>query len=403
MIPESIRLAANVVQALRPTGLQLTRSLLGDESSRSVEHCPHSEFQLLAPDALPRSASTLAHLLLPAVPRRLPAWVRLQPPLKPAARLFLRPSKVYRYRPARPMVDPSPDQVWFFLNGICTDRQVLMLNAAYLSELFRRPLTLLHNSTCGVVPDLLECALGKGWNGVTEAARMAFAPVYSALKRPECQRVVLLAHSQGTIVAGVLLWLLRGLYPPTADELLDGEPRCPEQRLARQLADRWGFPCALSNPQRARSPAIIKPPLTLAELAKLEIYAFANCASLMGPIERKPRLPYIESYGNEFDVVARLGVLAPNTGPGAVRVGGERFVRRDAWGHLLNAHYLHAMEQEWRGSKDVALRTGLRPLPGNHARQPRLFEYFGGASPATLAVTPSGLKASGSDQQHVAA
>lgn len=122
----------------------------------------------------------------------------------------------------------------------------------------------------------------------------------------------------------------------------------------------------------------MQPPLTLAELSKLEIYAFANCASLMGAVDRKARAPYVESYGNEFDLVARLGVLAPGRGPGAVRIGGERFVRQNTWGHLLNAHYLHAMEQEWRSG---TLHGGLRPLPGNTARTPRLFGYFGGASP----------------------
>lgn len=383
MVPESIRLAANVAQALAPLGLQFRRSLIGDAESRSVEHCPHTEFRLLSPDALPRSALTLAHMLIPAVPRRLPAWARVRPALKPAVRLLLRPSKVYRYRPVRPRPDPTPEQAWFFLNGICTDRNVLMLNAAYLTELFDRPLTLLHNSTCGLVPDLLECALGKGWNGVTEAARMAFAPIYSALKQPGCQRVVLLAHSQGTIVAGVLLWLLRGLYPATAEELLDGEPRCPEQRLARELAERWGFPCALNPAQRATSPAAVKPPLTLAELAKLEIYAFANCASLMGAVDRAARLPYIESFGNEFDAVARLGVLAAARGPAAARIGGERFMRPGAWGHLLNAHYLHAMERDWRAD---AIGPALRALPGNTRESPRLLGYFGAASPPALGV-----------------
>jgi hypothetical protein len=128
----------------------------------------------------------------------------------------------------------------------------------------------------------------------------------------------------------------------------------------------------------------VRPPLTLDELSKLEIYAFANCASLMGPIDRKAQAPYIESYGNEFDALARLGVLAPATTAAAVRIGGERYVRRGAWGHLLNAHYLYPMEQEWRARREGALLTGLRPLPGNRARQPRLFGYFDGSSPPAL-------------------
>lgn len=389
MFPESFRSVLNLAQALRPTGLQLPRSLLGDPESWSTESCPPTELQLLEPANWLKAAQTLAQLVVPGVPKRLPGWVRLRPALKPVLRLFRRPSKVYRYRPAIVRPDPTPDQAWFFINGIGTDKNLLMLNAAYLTDLFQRRLTLLHNPSCSLLPDLAECTVGKGWSGVSEAARLAFAPIYVALKQPACRRVVVLAHSQGTITAGVLLWLLRGLYPPTAAVLLEGEPRCPEQRVARTLAHKWGFPCAESAAQKSASPRSIKPPLTREELAKLEIYAFANCASLMGPIDAKAGLPYIESYGNEHDVIARLGVLAPPAGRDGGRIGGERFMRRNAWGHLLNAHYLFPMEQEVRARRrGETPEFALRPLPGNSNRRPRLFDYFGGASPPAYAATP---------------
>lgn len=387
MLPESLRSVLNVAQALRPTGLQLPRSLLGEPDSWSVKTCPPTELQLLEPGNWLKAAQTLAHLAIPAVPKRLPSWVRLRPALKPTARLFLRPSKVYRYRPAILRPDPTPDQAWFFINGVGTDRNLLMLNAAYLTELFQRRLTLLHDPSRSLLPDLAECALGKGRRGVSEAARLAFAPIYVALKQPSCRRVVLLAHSRGSVVAGVLLWLLRGLYPPTASALLEGEPRCPEQRVARVLAHKWGFPCAEAVARTSAAPGSIKPPLTRQELSKLEVYAFANCASLMGPIDRQSGLPYIESYGNEHDVVARLGVLARGTDLRTPLIGGERFMRRDAWGHLLNAHYLFPMEQEYRArQRGETPPSALRPLPGNAHRHPRLFEYFGGASPPAYAA-----------------
>lgn len=401
MIPETIRQAAHAFEAMRPVGLQIGRSIFGEPASRDPAFCPTTEFQLIEPDSWMRAAETLAHLAVPGIPRRLPAWARLQPRLKPAVRMVLRPSKVYRYRPARPLPDPSPDQAWFFINGICADRQVLMLNAAYLTELFRRPLTLLHDATCSLLSDLYACAFGKGSDGVCEAARMAFAPIYVALKEPRCKRVVLLAHSQGSVVTSVLLWLLRGLYPPTAEELLEGVPRCPEQRVARDLAERWGFPCAQAAHGRPRSASSVRPPLTRDELAKLEVYTFGNCASLMGFVDRKARLPYLESYGNEFDAIARLGVLGSGEGPREARIGGERFVRRGAWGHLLNAHYLHPMEQEWHALKDGRPNLGiaLKALPFNEARLPRLFEYFGGASPAPRVVPiPAGPRAAATEE-----
>ena len=47
--------------------------------------------------------------------------------------------------------------------------------------------------------------------------------------------------------------------------------------------------------------------LTGEELAKLEVYCFANCANRMetiGTWQGRP-VPWIESYGNEKDIVAR--------------------------------------------------------------------------------------------------
>lgn len=389
MLSESIRTATNAYQALRATDLHIGRSIFGDAASRHTATCPPTEFQLVEPDALLRSARTLAQLAIPGRPRRLPAWVRLRPQLKPAVRMVLRPARVYRYRPAHPLSDPTPDQAWFFLNGIGTDRQVLMLNAAYLTELFGRPLTLLHDPTCSLLSDLVECTFGQGSEGVCEAARMAFAPIYVALKEPRCTRVVLLAHSQGSVVAAVLLWLLRALYPPGAQEVLDGEPREPEQHLARTLAEHWGFPRAQPGAGRRHAMDTVSPALSREELRKLEIYAFGNCASRMSPFEREDRLPYIESYGNEFDAIARMGVLAPGEAPRGSCIGGERFIRRGAWGHLLNAHYLYPMEREWRAARNGPLETGLRPLPFNQAHEPRLFGYFGGQSAPAL-LLPQG-------------
>lgn len=78
-------------------------------------------------------------------------------------------------------------------------------------------------------------------------------------------------------------------------------------------------------------------------MRKLEMYCFANCATEMrsAPVKIGGKNgvgpAWIESYGNEMDIVARLGVLADSTGPGGVRIGGDRYIRNAAWGHLLNA------------------------------------------------------------------
>ena len=168
--------------------------------------------------------------------------------------------------------------------------------------------------------------------------------------------------------------------------------------MARKLAKRWNFERTMRAAQAGRDPQPAEPAsfewpgygrrqpeaVTPEELRKLEIYCFANCASEMVQIKvgggKGLPVPWIESYGNENDIVARLGVLANVTGPGSVRIDGDRY-KRDAWGHLLNAHYLYPM-MEARGHGDPA--GGLVPLEGNRLSRPRLFAYLDAKSPPPL-------------------
>lgn len=384
MVSQAIGKVFKAARMFGPQRRTLQRGLLGDPESRSPEYCPYSEFQLSQVSNWSKAAQTLAHLLIPASSQRPPRWVRHRPRLKPVVRLLLRPTKVFRYHDTHCWPDPTPDQAWFFLNGIGADRHVLLLNAAYLGKLFGRPLTLLHNASCGLLADLAECTVDRGSRGIAEAARKAFAPIYVALKQPSCKRVILIAHSQGTVVTSVLLWLLRALYPATAAQALNGEPGCPEQQVAQHLAHQWGFPSADEAARRGeqRGSAAVRPPLSAHELAKLEIYTFGNCASGMSAIDKHRSLPFIESFGNEHDPLARLGVLASDTGHSFAPIGGERYLRPQAWGHLLNAHYLHPLERDRQDQ--VAGLARLVGLPGNRLQGPRLLEYLQGQTPPAL-------------------
>ena len=106
-----------------------------------------------------------------------------------------------------------PREKWFFINGIMTNDDVAQFNAAFLSDLFHRPVTLIQNSTCGLLTDLAECALGKQWQRTTEAVKKAFPAIHAALKS-EKEKVVIIAHSQGTIIASVVLQLLEAITQP---------------------------------------------------------------------------------------------------------------------------------------------------------------------------------------------
>lgn len=386
MFTGAVDLAFNVGHALSISSPDYVRSILGDPRSWYTDTCDHTELQLAEPREWSRGFPALAHILIQAFP-----WKPPGAELLPFSDLLFRPSAVFRYPEHTGTQNPTPEQAWFFINGICTDRSVVELNAQYLYELFGRPLTVLHNYTRGIAADLAACAVGKEWDRVTESVTVAYPAVYAALKDSGCRRVILLAHSQGTILSAVILHLLKGLHPQTHRAWTDFPPESPEHAVARKLAEQWDFEASI---QAARSgaprafpmlpwpghrPQRLKP-VTVDELRKLEIYCFANCATDMLPVTTPNGsvAPFIESYGNDEDIVARLGVLAKTSGRGRAQIGGDRYRRRGAWGHLLNAHYLHPMVTDYRGGDP---RGGLTPLRGNTSPSPRLFGYLDRQSP----------------------
>jgi len=393
MFTGGVDLALNVSHALQISPPDYVRSILGDPDSWSTETCPPTELKLAQLREWSKGLPALAHILIPAVPWK-PRDLSF-----PFSDVLFRPSAVFRYPTVANVSSPTPKERWFFINGICTDHSVVLLNAAYLHALFGRPLTVIHNFTRGVVPDLAACAVGKEWEQVTESAAVAFPPIYAALKNTTRERIILLGHSQGTILSAVVLALLEELYLPMQARLAAQVVVRPERAVARKLAKRWGFERTMRAPDKGRDaqcatamPSFPWPDygqrqpeqITLEELRKLEIYCFANCASEMVGVKTRDQngvpTPWIESYGNEKDIVARLGVLANLKGPGSVSIAGDRYRRDAAWGHLLNAHYLYPMMQS-RKSGDAA--GGLVPLNGKRS-MPRLFEYLNAKSPPLL-------------------
>lgn len=391
MTHPTFRLFRNVVQALALRRPNYLRSILGGPADWSTRTCPPTELQIA--HHWPAAAHALAQIVIPGVDWRPEALDAI-----PGADLLLRRSRNFAYPDnANAPLAPSPE-AWFFINGICTDEGVAMLNAQYLHQLFQRPLTVLYNATCGAIPDLVECAFGKGWNTVTEAAASAFPAVYAALRDPNISRVVLIGHSQGTILSAVILELLRELMAPQQPSTA---PAIPEAKVAH---------CLLSAPEQAPSAmpqhdldvdvgeAVAKlfdwrrgsllrlRQLSLPQLRKLELYPLANCASQMQPLvaatKGKTAVPYIESFGNENDIVARLGVLAPQQGAGAAHISGARYIRRGGWGHLLNAHYLWPMYLQATGLAPHSDK-GFVPMPGTDAAMPRLYGYLNGKGAKT--------------------
>ena len=223
--------------------------------------------------------------------------------------------------------------------------------------------------------DLVECSLGKEWYQNTESATAAFPAIYDALKDPEKEQVVVICHSQGTIIMAVVLRALKALawhrrqrapdYHVTGARLPQGpvptEPGAPsdsdasadaltasavvaaESQLPVPAANLRGLkgdgePIYVLQDEVPLNPDDFEP-LTDQEWAKLEIYCFANCANEMryrwqpaADGVRPPDTPYIESFANEHDFVARLGMLAPDPAGEHIRIDGPFYVQQGARG-----------------------------------------------------------------------
>ena len=121
MFTKAIDLAFNVGHALYIYPPNYVRSILGNPNSWSVQTCPPTELQLASFSEWRRGLPALAHILIPAFPWK-PREVDV-----PFAELLFRPSVVFRYPAGAKVPNPTPKQMWFFINGICSDRNVVLL------------------------------------------------------------------------------------------------------------------------------------------------------------------------------------------------------------------------------------------------------------------------------------
>ena len=364
-VAELARGVAGAVQGIPPW--KLPQSVLG--RLRWAAPLLHSEYAMLTSGDLQRTARYLADVGIPSFHRHPPLWC-------PAAlrSVFFHQTTIERRPDPAGRYDSFPAEQWIFINGILTNAGLAAWNADYLAAIFRRPLTIIQNATDGPVSDLLECADEKAFGMNGEPVDVGFPEVYRALKDRTMARVVIVAHSQGTLISAVMVRLLRLIYERVG-ELLSSAEQAEELTELR----RRGVSLELGDFED----------VTTAELERLEIYCFANCASEMRYVDPVHALPWIESLGNEHDLVARLGMLAPDCAANGIAIDGPLWVHRGAWGHLLNAHYLRAIDLAQGGSSVPGPATATaRPyeqLAGDAAIAPRLFGYINGGNPARSA------------------
>ena len=379
--PTFLNLLSIAVDAARMWPPYYVRSVLGPVSSWLPPQNPYSEFTMLDPWRLARALKYLVDISVPSISGAPPPLLAtLLPPVLEDL-LFVQTEVLHRPDYYDDYTS-YPDEHWFFINGILTNGDVAHLNAACISYLFHRPVTLIQNATDGAVRDLWECALGKEWYKNTsnmEAARIAFPAIYDALRDPFKQRVVVICHSQGTIIMSVVLQALEALHQR-------GIAR-REQEVPLGFAAEGGIPSPIYVHQD-ETPINLDDfePLKDAEWAKLEVYCFANCANDMRyhTWTRDCPVPWIENFGNEHDIVARLGMLAPEAKKRGVHIEGPMYVRQGAWGHLLNIDYLLPIAKEQKRGRKPGGRGDATPFslvnPGTYTNEeiPRLYRYING-------------------------
>lgn len=344
-------------------------AILGHPWTWIPPYRPFSEFGILNLWRPRRTIRFLLNVTIPSIPRTPPPF---GPPL--LNDLFWQPTVILQRPDHIGSYTSFLDESWFLINGIMTNDAVAQINAAYVSYLFHRPVTLVQNSTDSFVVDMIQCMLGKEWYRTTEPAVKAFPVIYDALKDAGKRRVVILAHSQGTIIVANVLRLLYAITQP------------PEEDVSLAAAPRYAPP-EFIYPEQEELRLGDFAPLTIDELARLEVYCFATCANRLTYFAHLPTgepVPWIEHFGNEYDIVARLGMQAPHADQWGVDIAGPRYVRRGAWGHLLNAHYLFAVADYQKSGRrrggigSPAPFIQVNPDAAQAQDGPRLFQYING-------------------------
>ncbi|KAL3456200.1 hypothetical protein BJX64DRAFT_281532 [Aspergillus heterothallicus] len=256
----------------------------------------------------------------------------------------------------RPPVNDE-SELWFFINGVATGYHWHQSNLDDLAEYFGREIVGIHNPTKGLILDLVECLIQRDLDYKTLAIRQGRAQLRGALAAPATKKVVLIAHSQGGIIAASIIdWLF-------------GE-------------------------------------LSHAQMQKLEVYTFGNaarqfCNPPMSEDARvntqQPRrqghgervLRYIEHYANTKDFVANIGALQFTTPAAAYSsqsmFSGSLFVRQGS-GHLFNMHYLDPMFGEGSAFMKSMVEVPEEGGAENIALKPvgelsRLYQYKNGENP----------------------
>ncbi|KAF2663374.1 hypothetical protein BT63DRAFT_484437 [Microthyrium microscopicum] len=252
------------------------------------------------------------------------------------------PSKVWSKTPTDPEEiakhESTSTERWFFLNGCCVSGHNLQHNVDLLSETFGRPIFAIHNRTYGVFGDLFECILQRSFDLFTEETRVCYEYVKAYCTDPDVKKVILVAHSQGCIMASQILDQLYVDLPAEAVGKL-------EVYTFGNAASHFNNPLRKLSKAPASIDAQDMPPI---ENGGTEILGSSSSQSTAPKPVISEMLPerviaHIEHYCNSQDMVTRWGALYSAKSILSNRFCGHIFINEGASGHMLNQHYLSEM------------------------------------------------------------
>ncbi|KAH6703202.1 hypothetical protein BKA61DRAFT_494289 [Leptodontidium sp. MPI-SDFR-AT-0119] len=166
----------------------------------------------------------------------------------------------------------SNSEKWFFINGSLVGKHWLKLNIDRLSTIFGRPISGIHNSTYGVLFDLIHTIIQRHLGYVTASTRECYKALRSELHSPHTAKIFLILHGEGAIIGSRALDLL-------LQEL-------PHELFSKLEIYTFGSASThFNNPYQSTPPGVRPPIAQTRVLGHIEHYTLSqDIATLIGPL-----------------------------------------------------------------------------------------------------------------------
>lgn len=104
-----------------------------------------------------------------------------------------------------PAMTRFSNENWYFINGICTDEEGVAWCCRRLEDRFRQRIRGIYNRTYGLFVDGIECMEERSFDVDTRLTSEIVSIIARDLDDTSISKVVLIGHSQGTIILELLM------------------------------------------------------------------------------------------------------------------------------------------------------------------------------------------------------